>query len=156
MTAGLRRLTPEDLPHLRRFWQARWGNDEIIVHGEVYRPEAMEGFIVDDWSGVLTYVIEHGDCEIITIDSLVENQGKGTALIDAVIRQARECHCRRVFLSTTNDNLRALGFYQRRGFELASLRRAAINETRKRKPGIPLVAGNGIPIRDEIELEMRL
>jgi hypothetical protein len=59
-------------------------------------------------------------------------------------------------LSTTNDNLHALGFYQKRGFELATFRRGAVNESRKIKPGIPRVGENGILLRDEIELEMLL
>ena len=69
---------------------------------------------------------------------------------------ARERGCRRLFLITTNDNLRALAFYQKRGFELAALRRGALNESRKLKPSIPLIGENGIPLRDEIELEMSL
>jgi DNA-3-methyladenine glycosylase I len=82
--------------------------------------------------------------------------GIGTALIEAVADEAGKRGCRRVTLSTTNDNLHSLGFYQRRGFELVSIRRGAVTESRKRKPGIPLLGENEIPLRDEIELELRL
>ena len=61
-----------------------------------------------------------------------------------------------LFLITTNDNLNALGFYQKRGFEIVTIYRGAVNESRKRKPGIPLIGYNSIPLRDEIELEMSL
>jgi len=65
--------------------------------------------------------------------------------------------CRRVWLVTTNDNVDALAFYQRRGFRLAALHRAAVTEARETlKPEIPEVARNGIPIRDELELELEL
>jgi len=37
-----------------------------------------------------------------------------------------------------------------------AVRRGAVTEARKRKPGIPLIGDNEIPIRDEIELELRL
>jgi len=58
---------------------------------------------------------------------------------------------------TTNDNLRALGFYQRRGFRLASLRPGAVDEARRTlKPEIPEIGDDGIPIRDELDLEMDL
>jgi ribosomal protein S18 acetylase RimI-like enzyme len=128
----------------------------MILHGQVFRSEDLDGFIVDDWAGVVTYLI-HGDaCEIVSLDSLRENQGIGTALIDAVVQEARQRACRRVFLSTSNDNLRALGFYQRRGFELVEVRRGAVDAARKLKPGIPLMGDNGIPLRDEVELEMPL
>jgi len=152
----LRRVNPEDLPRLRQFWQDNWAGEEIIVHGEVYRPEHMEGFVTDDWAGVVTYVVRGRECEIISLDSLREGGGTGMALIDAVVSEARRRGCRRLVVSRTNDNLHALGFYQRRGFELAGIRRGAVNDTRKRKPAIPLIGDDGIPVRDEIELEMRL
>jgi hypothetical protein len=60
-----------------------------------------------------------------------------------------------VWLVTTNDNLDALRFYQRRGFRLAKLRRGAVDAARSRlKPTIPEVGSFGIPIRDEIVLEL--
>jgi hypothetical protein len=52
--------------------------------------------------------------------------------------------------------LNALGFYQRRGFEIVTVYRGAINESRKRKPSISLIGMNNIPLRDEIELEINL
>jgi ribosomal protein S18 acetylase RimI-like enzyme len=90
------------------------------------------------------------------LDSLREGQGVGTTLIQAVVEEARKRNCKRVFLITTNDNLNALGFYQKRGFELVKINRGALLETRKLKPGIPLIGENNIPLRDEIELEMML
>ena len=128
----------------------------MIVHGEVFRPEGLEGFIAGDWAGVVTYVIRQDECEIISLDSLHEHQGIGTMLIDAVIAEACRQDFHRVFLTTTNDNLRALGFYQRHGFELVQVRRGAVDAARKIKPAIPLVGENGIPLRDEIELEKAL
>jgi ribosomal protein S18 acetylase RimI-like enzyme len=55
-----------------------------------------------------------------------------------------------------NDNLHALRFYQKRGFVLVALHRNALEASRKLKPEIPLVGIDGIPIRDEIELELVL
>jgi GNAT superfamily N-acetyltransferase len=152
----LRRLTADDLPRLRQFWRENWGGEEMIVHGEVFWPEQLEGFVSGDWAGIVTYSIRSNECEIISLNSLREGQGIGSELIEAVVNQARQAACRRVFVSTTNDNLQALGFYQRRGLRLACIRRGAVDESRKRKPGIPLIGENGIPLRDEIELEMRL
>jgi GNAT superfamily N-acetyltransferase len=152
----LRRLTPEDLPRLRQFWHDNWAGEEMIVHGEVYRPEGVEGFVTDDWTGVVTYVVGSRVCEIISLDSLREGIGTGIALVDAVVSEARQRDCRQLIVSTTNDNLHALGFYQRRGFELAGIRRNAVEQARKHKPGIPLVGDDNIPVRDEIELIMQL
>jgi GNAT superfamily N-acetyltransferase len=150
----IRPLTPNDLPRLLEFWNEQWGSDEMIVHGESFRPEQLNGFVTEDWSGVVTYTIKNNSCEIISLNSLKENRGIGTALIDRVIETAKDHFCRRLFLVTTNDNLHALGFYQRRGFEIVTIRRGAVNESRKIKPGIPWIGMNNIPLRDEIELEM--
>jgi hypothetical protein len=73
-----------------------------------------------------------------------------------VAAAARKKGCRRLTLITTNDNLHALGFYQRRGFELAGIQRGAIGRARELKPSIPLIGQNNIPLRDEIELELPL
>ena len=52
--------------------------------------------------------------------------------------------------------MHALGFYQKRGFRLVAVHPGAVNESRKLKPEIPLIGNDGIPIRDEIELEIVL
>lgn len=111
---------------------------------------------VDEWIGLLTFFVKGDECEVTSLDSLREGQGIGTKLMNAVMDEARKQKCRRVLLITTNDNLRALGFYQKRGFELVAIHRGAVNESRKIKPSIPLTGFDGIPLRDEIELEMIL
>jgi GNAT superfamily N-acetyltransferase len=155
----LRRVTEHDLSRLRQIWRKNWGDDFIVIHGVIYRPEILEGFIAyngPDCVGEITYLLHEEDCEIVTLDSECEGQGLGTKMIDAVVEEARKQNCRRVFLITTNDNLKALGFYQKRGFELVKINRGAISESRKLKPSIPLIGMNNIPMRDEIELEIVL
>ena len=154
---NLRRVTPTDLPRLRQFWIEHWGSEEMVSHGRIYRPEQLEGFVAEDgseWIGLLTFFIEAEECEVTSIDSLREGHGIGSALIDKAIAEARLRQCKRLFLITTNDNLHALGFYQKRGFEIVTIYRGAVNESRKLKPGIPLIGYNNIPLRDEIELEI--
>lgn len=156
---NVRRLSPEDLPRLRQFWIEHWGGEEMISRGNIYRPEQLQGFVVEDdneWIGLLTFLIKDDECEVTSFDSLREGQGIGSRLIEKAIEEARARKCRRLFLITTNDNLNALGFYQKRGFEIVTVYRGAVNESRKRKPSIPLIGYNDIPLRDEIELEMSL
>jgi ribosomal protein S18 acetylase RimI-like enzyme len=156
---NLRRLLSTDLPRLRQFWIEHWDGEEMITRGRVHRPEQLEGFVVEDgseWVGLLTFFIEDGECEVTSLDSLREGQGIGSQLIDKAIEEARSHRCRRLFLITTNDNLNALGFYQKRGFEIVSIYRGAVHESRKQKPGIPWIGYNNIPLRDEIELEILL
>ena len=156
---NIRRLTHDDLSNLRQFWNEQWGGEFVVTHGEIYHPEDVDGFIVEkdnEWVGLITFVIANDECEITSLDSLREGQGVGMKLIHAVVDEARKQNCRRVFLVTTNDNLHALGFYQRRGFELVTIHRGAVNESRKIKPSIPLIGENNIPLRDEIELELKI
>jgi GNAT superfamily N-acetyltransferase len=154
MKDQIRRLTRDDLPRLRQFWVDHWGSEIMIMHGLVVRYDQVEGFVFGDWTGLLTFMIRGDQCEVTSLDSLREGRGIGTLLIDEVILEARKRNCRRLFLITTNDNLNALGFYQRRGFEISAIYRSAVNETRKSKPSIPLIGANNIPLRDEIELEL--
>lgn len=155
----LRQLTQENLPRLRQMWKENWGDEFVVAHGVVYHPDTLDGFLAFDGPecvGEISYAFSDGDCEIVSLDSLREGQGLGTRLINAVVVEARKQSCTRVFLITTNDNLNALGFYQKRGFELVRVNRGAVNESRKIKPNMPLLGMNNIPLRDEIELEMSL
>ena len=108
-------------------------------------------------AGVLTYVIRGDECEVLTLHAAHRHRGTGTALIAAIETVARDAGCTRLWLITTNDNVDALRFYQRRGFRLAKLHPGAVDDSRARlKPGIPKLGDHGIPLRDELELELRL
>ena len=75
-------------------------------------------------------------------------------LIEAVRAEAKRQGCQQIRLTTTNDNIGALRFYQRRGFRLAELRPGAVDAARREKPEIPRVGDYGIPLRDEIDLTL--
>lgn len=133
-----------------------WGAHTAVAHGEVFFPASLPGFLVEKQGqvlGLLTYAVANNQLEIVTIDALRRGRGVGTALVDAAVRQARTLGCTRVRLTTTNDNLDAIRFYQRRGFKLSALRPDAVREARKLKPEIPAVGDFGIPITDELDLE---
>lgn len=107
--------------------------------------------------GVATYVVDGEACELLTLHAQNQFAGVGTALVEAVVSAAREAGCRCLWVVTTNDNVDALRFYQRRGFRLTQLRPGAVDTSRKvLKPEIPLVGAHEISLRDELELELRL
>jgi GNAT superfamily N-acetyltransferase len=137
----------------------RWGEPIVVGRGRVWRPAELPGFGAfegDECVGLVTYELEGAACEIVTIDALIEGDGVGTRLLEAVVGLAREAGCERVQLMMTNNNVRALAFYQKRGFRLTDLRPGAIDEERRLKPSIPELDSAGIPIRDELHLELRL
>ena len=107
--------------------------------------------------GVATYVVDGDACELLTLHADTRLTGVGTALVEAVRARALDAGCGLLWVVTTNDNVDALRFYQRRGFRLARLRTGAVDQSRDTlKPEIPAIGDHGIPLRDEIELEMSL
>jgi ribosomal protein S18 acetylase RimI-like enzyme len=107
--------------------------------------------------GLLTYIVDGDRCEILTLHAAERWHGVGSALIDELERVAVEAGCRQVWLITTNDNVDALRFYQRRGFVLAELHPSAVDRSRASlKPEIPEIGDHGIPLRDELELHKDL
>jgi ribosomal protein S18 acetylase RimI-like enzyme len=138
----------------------RWGADFVVTRGRKVYPQELDGFVAIDntgeRAGLLTYEVVGNQCEIVTLDAFEKFVGIGTALIGQVCRAAARQGCRRVWLITTNDNLDAIRFYQRRGFAIAAVHTDALSESRRLKPSIPKVGLYGIPLSDEIEFEMML
>lgn len=131
----------------------------MAAHGVLFYPADHPGFMAVQQGkavGLVTYVVVADACEITLIDSGMPHVGIGTALVEAVTRAATQAGCTRVWLVTTNDNVEALRFYQRRGFVLVDLRPNAVEAARALKPEIPLIGRYGIPLRDELYLEMSL
>jgi ribosomal protein S18 acetylase RimI-like enzyme len=153
----IRPIRDEDRPWMREVLAERWGSTRIVSRGRVHEADLLPGWIAEldgDRAGLLTFRRDPGACEIVTLDALVEGRGVGSALLDAMRSDAALHGCRRLWLVTTNDNLRALGFYRARGFTVAAIHEGAVAEARRLKPEIPETGMDGVPIRDEIELEI--
>ncbi|MGM0840203.1 MAG: GNAT family N-acetyltransferase [Bacillota bacterium] len=151
---SLKEMQKEDLVE---FFNRHWGSQNMVISSGIYDCAALDGFafLKEETviSGLVTYVVKDEECEIISLDSLEEKKGIGTSLMKEVEKVAAENRCKRMTLITTNDNLTALKFYQKRGYMISTIHRFAVEKARKVKPEIPLIGNDGIPIRDEIELE---
>jgi ribosomal protein S18 acetylase RimI-like enzyme len=147
----------EDRDWAQAHLDAGWGGPLQARRGELLDVLALPGFVADQGStpvGLATYRLDEDECELALLEAFERGRGIGTALLDAVLVAA--AGCRRVWLVTTNDNLGALRFYQRRGFRLVELRAGAVDAARESlKPVIGRLGEHGIPIRDELELEWR-
>jgi len=149
----------EDKPWVLRLLQENWGSAVMVTRGKIHRADELPGFIAiytGKPAGLIIYEVVGDRCEITSLNSLVEGRGIGSALVEAVKDTALKAGCRRLWLITTNDNTAALRFWQKRGFKLVAVYPDAVEQSRRIKPEIPLTGNDGIPIRDEIELEMTL
>lgn len=148
----------------RRDWartliRERWGSALVVTRGRVHDTSCLPGFVAVSGGrpvGLATYNLAGGECELVSLDSLREGLGIGTELVKAIARAARAAGSKRLWLITTNDNVAAVRFYQKRGFHIDAIHLGALEESRRLKPEIPLEGIDGIPITDEIELELAL
>lgn len=153
------RITENNRNEVNQILINEWEATDIIIRGKIIDGTKLDGFLAikdNKIIGLITYIIEENECEICSLNSFIENKGIGTNLINTVLQYAKANGCSRVKLITTNDNIRGLEFYQRRGFVFSNIYKNAIENSRKIKPQIPLFADNGLPIRDEIEFELIL
>jgi ribosomal protein S18 acetylase RimI-like enzyme len=150
----IRPLTGQDLPWAEELIAADSGGRLQARLGAVIDALACPGLVAElsgDAVGVVTYPTEQLAVEVVYIVVTTKRIGIGTTLMDAVERQTRP---RRLWLVSTNDNLDALRFYQRRGYRIVDIRVGAVESARRTlKPSIPEIGNFGIPIRDEIVLE---
>jgi len=141
---------------IENFFLQYWGSGLIITRGRKYTPADVCGFkMVEEGKtiGLISYAINSDECEVVSLNSVSESKGAGSALLEKVIQTASEAKLKRVYLITTNDNCKALRFYQKRGFSINAVYLYAVRRSRKLKPEIPLIGFDNIPVEHEIELE---
>ena len=152
-----KRISTSDRTLVDEFIRQQWYTTTMIIRGKEIDMTQTEGFYVkeqEDIIGLITYLVSDDVLEVTSLNSLCENQGIGTKLVDAVIREAKDRKLKKILVVTTNDNINAIKFYQKRGFDMACLYHNALDISRKIKPAIPLMGDHSIPLRHEIEFEL--
>ena len=164
----VRRLREDEREWAAEVLRAAWGSDNRLsafglgrsnLTGRQHHPAQLPALVAeveDERAGLATYAIEGDRCELVTLNALTVGAGIGGALVEAVADAARAHGCKRLRVTTTNDNFPALRLYQRHGFVLDALLPRAVEIARGAKPQIAPVGVAGIPIRDELELERAL
>ena len=155
----IRWIDPASRERINALIVRQWYTMQMVVHGESIDLGSADGYYAcegDEIVGLITYRTAGNEMEILSLDSFQEGRGIGTGLLETVVAEARETGIRRIMLVTTNDNLAALRFYQKRGFDMCRFCRNALDQARKIKSEIPLTGMDGIPLKHEIELEMVL
>ena len=136
-----------------------WISTKIVSKGKVHDTNELPGIIAlhkNHRIGLLIYNIIGDECEIVSLNSLKENIGIGTALLKEIESVSTLKSCKRLWVITTNDNTDALRFYQRKSFKIVAIHLNALEQSRRLKPEIPFLGSNDFEMRDEIELEKTL
>ena len=159
MEYNIEKITEKNRQKVNDILINEWESTNIIIRGKIINGTKLDGFLAvkdNEIIGLITYMIENNECEIVSLNSFEENKGIATRLINIVKELAVKKKCVRLKLITTNDNIKGIEFYQKRGFVFSNIYVNAIESSRKLKPEIPMFADNGLPIRDEIEFEIKL
>lgn len=136
-----------------------WGGEPLIVHGQKKFVSPLEGFMACREEKILGFILferHEKDWEIIVFEVLSKFAGIGTKLLNTLIEYATERQCPELLVMTTNDNLDALRFYQKRGFIITGFHLDIVKKARIMKPSIGELGDYDIPIRDEILMTLTL
>ena len=148
-----------DREEVGRFIERHWKSKRVMSRGREFYPHKEQGLIErrdGQIVGLLTFRIDEEGMEVLTLNSTLEGRGIGSALMLDAIALAREKDSPRIWLTTTNDKLRAIGFYQRIGFRMVAINLGVVDEARKIKPEIPLAGERGVEIHDEVVMELTI
>lgn len=153
----VREGTDADRAGVRELFQRDFGRTKIVAFGQVMDIEQMPTLVAamhSDPSGALAYRPLGDALHIVALatDPMWQRSGVGGHLVAEAELLARRLKLQRVVVATTNDNLPAMYFYQRRGYRMtAFVPESIIMHTRQEIAGFA-----GIPVRDEIRLEKRI
>lgn len=137
----------------------RGASTTVVTRGRAHAADHLPALVAETAGGpcgLATYRMEDDEIELVTLDAEPPGRGTGAALLNGVIKTARARGCRRLWLITTNDNLEAIGFSQRRGLGLTAVYPGAVDAARELKPEILKLGRDGIQIHDEVELGLSL
>lgn len=154
------RLEPADGDYLRELVDAAWGFPVISVGATYESTDVLDGLLWRDErgeiEGFVTWTLEGDWAEIVTLDAFEKGRHIGGRLLDGAEAALTERGVRRVSLTTTNDNVRAIAFYLRRGYRIVRVEVDGMDRVRAAKPGVPMTGHEGLPLRDMLEFEKRL
>jgi GNAT superfamily N-acetyltransferase len=152
----VREVTAGEQEAVMELFQRDFGDTRIVAFGEIMNLEGVPSLVAEmngELAGALAYQTRDSAVQIVALatDPAWQRSGVGGYLLAEAELLARRLHLTRLTVSTTNDNLPALYFYQRRGYHLSE---AVPNGVTKYVPSHTGFAG--IPVRDEIRLEKLL
>ena len=145
----------EDVEVLQGLVKRFWGEPEQLMFDQRFIVTEYPAIVAECDNKIVGFIFYAPFREevvlIMAVGVLPQYQGRGIgrSLISQVEKFAKEQGRQRLFVVTTNDNLPALAFYQRLGFQLFEVVPNVVSQ----KLGGIFPGFANIPIRDELRLQ---
>jgi GNAT superfamily N-acetyltransferase len=153
----VREATENDRAAVQALIERDFGRTRIVAFDEVIDVAGLPALVSvmhGELSGALVYRLLNDALHVVALatDPGWQRSGVGGHLIAEAELLARRLNLPRVVVATTNDNLPALYFYQRRGYRLTAL----VPNSVLAHTGQVCAGFAGIPVQDEVRLEKTL
>jgi len=151
----IRKITSEEERSvIRKLVKNFWGEEEQLTFDREFAVGELPGYVAKLDNSIIGFVsiAETGDVVIIVALGVLPQyqcSGVGSRLIAKVEGEAKRLRKRRVLVSTSNDDLPALAFYQSLGFQIYEVKPDVVAQ----KHGAIQRGIGGLPVRDELRLQ---
>lgn len=149
--------TNKEKQQIRQIVKNFWGEPEQLTFNKTYTVTKLPACIAKtkrNIVGFISYTQTKNATLIVALGILPQHQntGIGKRLIAKIETEAKQHKKKRLLVSTSNDDLPALAFYQHLGFQITQVKPNVIAQ----KHGTTLKGIGDLPIRDEIRLQKQL
>lgn len=158
ITPVIKFASEQDREHVRGMLRYFWGKTELSCFGTKFRALDQINIIAEVAGkpvGLISLAIrkKEGIIPALAVYPAFQGYGLGKKLFEKGMDYFKSKGIKIVKVSTTNDNLPAMYFYQKIGFALDKVIPGRVKQIHKGKeiPGF-----GGIPIRDEVNLKLVL
>ncbi|MDH7563349.1 MAG: GNAT family N-acetyltransferase [Candidatus Bathyarchaeota archaeon] len=150
---AVRKVSDNDRREIRMLAKRFWGEEKQLTFDKEFVVAELPAFVAKvngDVIGFVSYA-EMADALVIAALGVLpacQAAGVGRRLVKRVEAEAAKHGKKRLLVSTSNDDLPALAFYQSLGFQIFDVKPDVIAE----KHGKILKGIGGTPVRDELRL----
>jgi len=139
---------------IRELVRQFWGEEKQLTFDIEFNVAEQPAYVAkagNSFAGFISLSENPDSLIIVALGVHPEYQGSGIgySLIKKAESEARKKRKKKLQVSTSNDDLPALGFYQSLGFQIFEV----IPNVIAKKHGMALSGINGLPIRDELRLQ---
>ena len=142
---------------VRKFVRRFWGEEKQLTFDRKFAVAELPAYVAkvrDCVKGFISFSPTSDALIVVALGVLPRYQycGLGSRLIKKVENEARRLGKGKLLVSTSNDDLPALGFYQSHGFQIYQVTPSVIAEKHEKI----LVGIGGLPVKDELRLQKML